>query len=333
MSVSTISSRTLSELSGDAMARIDDIFDANGRPLGFYERPTALNNTGAESALESAAATLSRREASAVVLLLPTSEIAAFSPEVRAQLEAKLPAACQRRLDAFTHPKRREQSFIARLAALCLAAAFVVNRSRDAGQAEMLAYTEEPPYGPVLVDASAHRIAWLTLAHTTGGAAAALSLSPMGIDLERPRPVKRLAGVADFAFGEKAAHILEAARGRLSETRFSDIFFALWGIKESEIKMNRTPQSLSTHPRAKMSLEEAPQRHGAALFVRTPDGQSLCPCFYAANDLRLSVLPPIVDSKLRATFEAPPAVFELQHPSPALFFDALDAFAESQSPP
>ena len=315
------------------MARIEDIFDANGRPLGFYERPTVIDNRRAESVLESAAAALSRREISAVVLLLPTSEIEVFSPEVRSQLEDKLPAACQRRLDAFTHPKRREQSLIARLAALCLAAAFVVNRSRDARQTETLAYTEEPPYGPVLVDAKANRIAWLTLAHTTGGAAAALSLSSMGIDLERPRPVKRLAGVADFAFGEKAAHILEAARGRLSETRFSDIFFALWGVKESEIKMNRTPQSLSTHPRAKMSLEEAPQCHGAALFVHTPEGKSLCPRFYAANDLRLSVLPPIADSNLQATFEAPPAVFELQHPTPALFFDALAAFAEPQSPP
>lgn len=303
----------------------EEVLGTDGRPLAFGEGVRCIGPEQIDD-LRAAVTRVLQGRLPAVVLLLtspeaaePQAASAGFTSGELAVLERALPAASRARLAAFTHPKRRAQSFAARLAAGLLASCAAQNLAKNtpAGR-EALEFAEEPPYGPVL-RRGAELVAWLTLAHTAGGAAASLSLKPMGIDLERPRPVKRLAGVASFVFGDAAARRLKDAQLRLPVERFEDIFFALWGAKESEIKMNRTPQPMALHPRAAMALESSGSGTGrpAQLFIRTPEGRPLCVRFYRSGALRLTVLEPET-----RTSEAAP-VFALTGGSAAFWREAL----------
>ncbi|MBM6704902.1 hypothetical protein H6A60_10490 [Sutterella massiliensis] len=309
------------------------VLGTDGAPLGFNRAPVRIapDETGL-AALDRAIDEARAGRVSSVVLLLPDAEAdeadkAAPNDEA---LFSALPKACRERLSTFTHPNRRRQSFSARLSALLLAARFMsAEREREAAYV----YAEEPPYGPILMrrtasESTAAPALWLTLAHAAGGTAASLSFAPMGIDLERPRPVKRLMSVADFAFGADAAAILARAAERLPPEAFTEVFFALWGAKESEIKMNRTPQALVTHPRAKSSFEALPDGRRAALVVRAPEGRRLSAYFYRSGTLLLSVLAPAEKSP-----PAEPAVFALTGTPAersALFLRMLEEFREDQ---
>lgn len=169
-------------------------------------------------------------------------------------IEARLPDAARARLAAFKNLSRRQQSLKARLGALLLARQCLTGPCR---------YEEAPPFGPVIQ--AGGKSFFLTLAHTDGAFAAALSETPAGIDVERVRPVKRLADMTAFAYGEAAG---EAMRRRLKNASpfeldaAIDDFFSLWTLKECEIKMNRTAGALVHRPRVRAvfsSENETPQ--------------------------------------------------------------------------
>lgn len=136
-----------------------------------------------------------------------------------------LPEATQNRLAAFTHAGRRRQTLWGRLAALLIA--------RERG----LDLIETPPYPPVLCDARGRETA-LSIAHTGTRIAvgAADAEDPvMGLDIETLREVRSVSGMSEMAFGKDigwAADIYD-------RTGDLEPFFLLWGMKESEIKLNR----------------------------------------------------------------------------------------------
>lgn len=175
---------------------------------------------------------------------------AAFAAH-QATIEAHLPEAARARLSAFQNPARRQQSLKARLGALLLAGKCLGLPGRPGS------YQEAPPFGPTIQTGG--QTFFLTLAHTEGAYAAALSLTPAGVDVERVRPVKRLADMTAFAYGEAAGdwmrRRLEAASPAEREAAIDD-FFALWTLKECEIKMNRTAGALVHRPRVRAVFAE-----------------------------------------------------------------------------
>lgn len=139
-------------------------------------------------------------------------------------LAATLPEATRSRITAFCHPVRRRQTRWGRI--LASAAARILD-------AELV---EEPPYAPYLLK-DGRRTA-LCIAHT--GTSIALGIASvkdpvMGLDLETMRPVRSIEGMSRMSFGEAASAIVR----QCAESGDSEPFFRAWGMKESEIKLNR----------------------------------------------------------------------------------------------
>lgn len=183
-----------------------------------------------------------------VAFILPLDAIA----DAKDLTEALLPAPALARLNEIRHPERRRQSCAARLVVAALLA-----RLQSLYPDLTFDYAEEPPYGPKIryafkneSESSPEHVLYCTLTHTKGAAAVVVSRTPAGIDIEADRPVERLQRVATQAFGEAVGRdVVE----NLAETGSQDLFFALWGLSESVIKMNRGAPSDDEY--AKLSFE------------------------------------------------------------------------------
>lgn len=203
--------------------------------------------------------------------------------------EAHLPDAARCRLQAFKNEGRRSQSLKARLGALLLAHRLLADLIDPAEPAR---YEEAPPFGPVI--RLRGRAFFLTLAHTAGASAAAVSETPAGVDIERIRRVKRLADMTAFAYGEAAGSWM---RRRLDDpdptapASAVDDFFALWTLKECEIKMNRTAGALVHRPRVKARFSaENPARLRFEAFAAQAPLQALRMACGKNGSLRASFL-------------------------------------------
>ena len=208
---------------------------------------------------------------SAVTLLTLTGPDSA--DETRAL--ALLPEATRRRIAAFQHPARRRQTLWGRLLALA--------ESRQLGEP----LCEEPPYPPYLATATGRRT--LSIAHTGHTIAlgvASLADPVMGLDIETLRPVRSIEGMSRMIFGEAAESVVRECR----ETGNTEAFFRTWGMKESEIKLNRGA--------AGYRLALGPDGHPCVL---DPEGHSLLVTHLAFDALRLTVLTSLTTPVIRHT--------------------------------
>ncbi len=157
----------------------------------------------------------------AFALWLPVPEDSGL--DVRVQ--ALLPPAAAERLARVASPERRRLRLWSRAAALLFLKALCAGHPT-------LAYREDPPFGPVLSDDCGTAF-FVTLAHTRNAAAAVLSRTPAGIDIEARRTLKNPEAVLAWTFGQ------EAARAACRSPDVEKHFFALWGLRECVVKMNR----------------------------------------------------------------------------------------------
>ena len=150
-------------------------------------------------------------------------------PEPNEALEARalltLPQRTQARIGQFAHPSRRRQTLWGRLIAETYANALGA------------ALVEERPYPPYLLLANGDRRA-LCIAHTQDTIAVGLAsaLDPvMGLDIETVRPIRSVSGMSRMIFGDAAQWVIH----RCDTEGNTNPFFLVWGMKESEIKLNR----------------------------------------------------------------------------------------------
>ena len=179
-------------------------------------------------------------------------------------LAATLPEATRSRITAFCHPVRRRQTRWGRI--LASAAARILD-------AELV---EEPPYAPYLLK-DGRRTA-LCIAHT--GTSIALGIASvndpaMGLDLETMRPVRSIEGMSRMSFGEAASAVVR----QCAESGDSEPFFRAWGMKESEIKLNRGGSGW------RLTLDEESRP-----VVLDPEGRPVLATHAAFGSLRLTVL-------------------------------------------
>lgn len=156
-----------------------------------------------------------------VVLLL---DFEGASGALEASLAPALPEPTRARIAAFSHPVRRRQTFWGRILA-CAAARALGAR-----------LVEDPPYAPYLLKDGCRTA--LCVAHT--GTSIALGIASkadpvMGLDLETLRPVRSIEGMARMSFGDAARAVIAECEACAS----AEPFFRAWGMKESEIKLNR----------------------------------------------------------------------------------------------
>lgn len=225
-----------------------------------------------------------------VAFILPLEAVA----DAADLTEALLPEAALERLNEIRHPERRCQSRAARIVVAALLA-----RLQTLCPEMTFDYAEEPPYGPKIryalqnesntdseanSEASLAHVLYCTLSHTKGAAAVVLSRTPAGIDIEADRPVERLQRVATQAFGEAVGRdVVE----NLAETGSQDLFFALWGLSESVIKMNRGAPSDEEF--ASLRFERGSSAHSAGTDVtvtvesRAPGAKDPKPRLHPAN--------------------------------------------------
>lgn len=248
--------------------------------------------------------------------------------------DAQLPDAARSRLHAFKNEARRRQSLKARLGALLLARSLLTDLIDSAAPAR---YEEVPPFGPVI--RLEGRSFFLTLAHTEGASTAAVSETPAGVDIERVRPVKRLADMTAFACGEAAGDWM---RRRLEDADAAqlasavDDFFGLWTLKECEIKMNRTAGALVNRPRVKARF--SPENPARLRFEAQAPLQALRMACGENGSLRASFLCespnlPFFGRLTPETLGIDPTDADAQAQA---FLEALRAFAEnagSSTPP
>lgn len=150
-------------------------------------------------------------------------------PEPNEPLEARalltLPQSTQARIGQFAHPARRRQTLWGRLIAQCYANALGAT------------LVEERPYPPyLLLPNGEHRA--LCIAHTQDTIAVGLAsaLDPvMGLDIETVRPIRSVSGMSRMIFGAAAEWVIH----RCDTEGNTNPFFLVWGMKESEIKLNR----------------------------------------------------------------------------------------------
>ena len=203
---------------------------------------------------------LSHTQNPAVLLL----DFGSASEALEESLALMLPDATRARIALFKHPVRRRQTRWGRI--LAGAAARVLG-------AELI---EEPPYAPYLLK-DGRRIA-LCIAHT--GTSVALGIAcesdpVMGLDLETLRPVRSIEGMCRMSFGEAA----DAVAAECLACGNAEPFFRAWGLKESEVKLNRG------NPGFRLGLDAEGR---PAVF--DPEGRRLRAAHSAHDDLRLTVL-------------------------------------------
>ena len=99
--------------------------------------------------------------------------------------------------------------------------------------------------------------------------------SNMGLDLETMRPVRSIEGMSRMSFGEAASAIVR----QCAESGDSEPFFRAWGMKESEIKLNRGGSGW------RLTLDEESRP-----VVLDPEGRPVLATHAAFGSLRLTVL-------------------------------------------
>ncbi len=196
-----------------------------------------------------------------VVLLLDFEDASAA---LEASLALALPEPTRDRIAAFSHPVRRRQTCWGRI----LAGA--------ATRALGCRLVEDPPYAPYLL--KDERRTALCVAHT--GTSIALGIASeadpvMGLDLETLRPVRSIEGMARMSFGEVARAVV----AECGACGTAEPFFRAWGMKESEIKLNRGRGGF------RLTLDDCGRP-----VVLDPDGRPLVATHEAFGDLRLTVL-------------------------------------------
>ena len=97
----------------------------------------------------------------------------------------------------------------------------------------------------------------------------------MGLDLETMRPVRSIEGMSRMSFGEAASAIVR----QCAESGDSEPFFRAWGMKESEIKLNRGGSGW------RLTLDEESRP-----VVLDPEGRPVLATHAAFGSLRLTVL-------------------------------------------
>lgn len=97
----------------------------------------------------------------------------------------------------------------------------------------------------------------------------------MGLDLETMRPVRSIEGMSRMSFGEAASAIVR----QCAESGDSEPFFRAWGMKESEIKLNRGGSGW------RLTLDEESRP-----VVLDPEGRSVLATHAAFGSMRLTVL-------------------------------------------
>ena len=118
----------------------------------------------------------------------------------------------------------------------------------------------------------------LCIAHTCTSIAlgiASVKDPVMGLDLETMRPVRSIEGMSRMSFGEAASAIVR----QCAESGDSEPFFRAWGMKESEIKLNRGGSGW------RLTLDEESRP-----VVLDPEGRPVLATHAAFGSLRLTVL-------------------------------------------
>ena len=190
-------------------------------------------------------------------------------PEPNDELEARalltLPQDTQTRIGQFAHPARRRQTLWGRLVAQTYA------------QTLNATLVEDPPYPPYLMvngDARA-----LCIAHTKDTIAVGLASRTdpvMGLDIETVRPVRSVSGMSRMIFGVTANWVIQACETQGN----TNPFFLVWGMKESEIKLNR----------GQKTYQLTVDNNGYPIVRHTVERTVLQTTHHAYGELRLTVL-------------------------------------------
>ena len=112
----------------------------------------------------------------------------------------------------------------------------------------------------------------ISLSHSGPWAAASIGPAPHGIDVEVPRNPEMIPGIADRWFLPAEAEALRKA----PETERVELFFRLWTVKESFLKMTGT--GLREGPQAADALQLLSGGRTAAFSTVLPDGALLSCC-------------------------------------------------------
>ena len=112
----------------------------------------------------------------------------------------------------------------------------------------------------------------ISLSHSGPWAAASIGPAPHGIDVEVPRNPEMIPGLADRWFLPAEAEALRKA----PETERVELFFRLWTVKESFLKMTGT--GLREGPQAADALQLLSGGRTAAFSTVLPDGALLSCC-------------------------------------------------------
>ena len=112
----------------------------------------------------------------------------------------------------------------------------------------------------------------ISLSHSGPWAAASIGPAPHGIDVEVPRNPEMIPGLADRWFLPAEADALRKA----PETERVELFFRLWTVKESFLKMTGT--GLREGPQAADALQLLSGGRTAAFSTVLPDGALLSCC-------------------------------------------------------
>ncbi len=137
----------------------------------------------------------------------------------------------------------------------------------------------------------------------------------------------RIKGVAAFAFGERAGSGLAALAEVMEPRPFTDLFLAIWGAKECEIKANRPVGGpvridgvLQERPRTTDYLARIEETPGAFfLFFDAPAGEAMAFELYRSKDFRLTVLAPQLPKKPKKILEKDRSCMQRASPPRAVF--------------
>ena len=126
--------------------------------------------------------------------------------------------------------------------------------------------------GSGVADQDSGKLPEISLSHSGTWAAASIGPVPHGIDVEVPRNPEMIPGIAERWFLPAEAEALRKA----PETERVELFFRLWTVKESFLKMTGT--GLREGPQAADALQLLSGGRTAAFSTVLPDGALLSCC-------------------------------------------------------
>lgn len=215
----------------------------------------------------------------AALISLRLARVARTAAEAEAAGQGWLSDAERARLDAMSAPGRRAQFLAGRLALRQLLA------DELGGEALRDWPLSAGIDGPPRVLVPPHGALQLAMSHSGDWLACAVATTPIGLDIETPRPRRNVDGLvrAVFTEGEQAA---VAAAG---PARRTELFYAIWTLKEAWLK--RHAEGVSPGRLMQVQTQRAPSTEANA-------GVWCC------GELTLALLAP-GDAELRWSGETP----------------------------